>query len=141
MSTFRDFWVRAALIVALLIPAYFLVAALGTKFGLLDWTFGFVKMTYLWGRFVLLGGAVIALIGLLLAAFVPPRRGVGAAVIALLIPAAGLGYGFYVQKQAAAVPPIHDISTDLIDPPSFSAAVVQSRAQVTDHNDLDLLAK
>ena len=91
METVRDFWVRAALVVSLLIPVYFLVAALGTRFGLFDWTFGFVGMAVLWGTKVLLGGAAFAFIGLLLAWFTPPRRGVATALLALLIPVAGLG--------------------------------------------------
>jgi uncharacterized protein (DUF1499 family) len=140
MATVRDFWVRAALIVSLLIPVYFVVAALGTRFGLFDWTFGFVGMAVLWGRNVLLGGAALAFIGLLLAWFTPPRRGVWLALIALLIPAAGLGYGYYVRMQAQRNP-IHDISTDLTDPPSFSGAVATARERVTAGNGLDLLNK
>jgi hypothetical protein len=142
MSAFRDFWVRAALAVSLLVPLYFLVAALGTRFGLFDWTVGFITLTYQWGAMrVLPGAAAFALIGLLLALFVTPRRGVGLAALALLIPAAGLGYGFYVRSQASQIPPIHDISTDLVDPPAFSAAVAHARAAVPEGNGLDLLAK
>ena len=140
MDTVRDFWVRAALIVSLLVPVYFMVAALGTRFGLFDWTFGFGGMAFLWGKNVLLGAAALAFIGLLLAWFTQPRRGVGAALLALLIPAAGLGGGQYallLSKQN----PIHDISTDLVDPPSFSGAVAAARANVNRGNDLDLLNK
>lgn len=140
METVRDFWVRAALIVSLLIPVYFLVAALGTRFGLFDWTFGFVGLAVLWGTKVLLGGAAFAFIGLLLAWFTPPRRGVATALLALLIPVAGLGYGYYLRTQAGQNP-IHDISTDLVDPPAFSGAVTTARSRVTSGNDLDLLNK
>jgi len=141
MAAVRDFWVRAALVVSLLIPVYFLVAALGTRFGMLDWTVGFGTMTFKWGVLVLMGGAAFALVGLLMALLTPPRRGVGAALIALLIPLLGIGYGVYVMQTARTIAPIHDISTDLVDPPGFSEAVVRARAAVTDHNDLDLLAK
>jgi uncharacterized protein (DUF1499 family) len=141
MEKFRDLWVRAALIVSLLVPMYFLVAALGTKFGLFPWTLGFVQMTFLWGVRVLLGAAALALLGLLLALFVTPRRGVVLALIAFLIPAFGVGYGMYVRNVAAGLPPIHDISTDLTDPPTFSAAVVEARAAVPNGNHLELLSK
>src|SRR5262245_21150882 len=113
MSAFRDFWVRAALVVSLLIPVYFLVAALGTRFGFLDWTVGFVTLTYKWGVRVLMGGAAFALIGTLLALFTQPRRGVGIALVALLIPVLGIGYGAYVMFTARSIPPLHDLSTDL----------------------------
>lgn len=141
MDRFRDIWVRAALALSLLVPVYFLVASLGTKFGLLDWTVGFGQMTFVWGPRVLFAAAGAGLIALALAFFTPPRRGVGLALIALLIPALGIGYALYVRNSAASIPPIHDISTDLLDPPSFSEDVARARAQVTRANDLDLLNK
>jgi uncharacterized protein (DUF1499 family) len=141
MEKLRDFWVRAALIVSLLVPLYFLFAAFGTKFGVLDWTVGFGAMTYQWGSRVMMAAGAFALIGLLLAFFVPPRRGIGVALVALAIPAAGIGYGLYVRNAAAEIPPIHDISTDLMEPPGFSEAVVEARAAVPRSNDLDLLNK
>ncbi|MEZ5994783.1 MAG: DUF1499 domain-containing protein [Hyphomonadaceae bacterium] len=141
MEKFRDGWVRLALIVSLLVPVYFLAASLGTKFGLFDWTVGFVQMTFMWGVRVLAVAAVLALIALLFALFVTPRRGIAAALIALAIPAAGLGYGAYVRNAAASIPPIHDISTDLSDPPGFSQAVADARAAIPGSNGLDLLNK
>lgn len=141
MAAFRDIFVRVALALAILLPVYFVVAALGTKFGLLDWRVGFGLMTYRWGSLVLIGVAAAALIALALAFFTPPRRGIGVALLALLIPAIGLGYGLYVGKQAQSIPPIHDITTDVIDPPSFGAAVQSARALVPDGNSLDLASK
>jgi uncharacterized protein (DUF1499 family) len=141
METFRNWWVRGALAVSLLLPVYFLVASLGTKFGYLDWTVGFGQMTFVWGPRVLLGAAAFAFIALLLVMFIPPRKGLRAALIALVIPLIGLGYGMYVRSTAADVPPIHDISTDLDNPPAFSEAVVRARAAVEGVNDLDLLNK
>jgi hypothetical protein len=141
MSGLRDFWVRAALLLSLLIPVYFLFAALGTRFGMFDWTFGLLTMTQQWGERILLGGAVFALAGLLLACLVTPRRGRGLALIALLVPLGGIGYGLYLRHEAAELPAIHDVSTDLIDPPSFSDAVARARADVIGSNSLDLLGK
>lgn len=141
MATLRDFMVRLALIVSLLVPVYFLVAALGTKFGLLDWRIGFGLMTFQLGAFVLMGAAGLALIALLLALLASPRRGIVSGLLALLIPALGLGYAAYVRQQAQAIPPIHDISTDLVDPPAFSPAVIEARAAAPGVNDLDLLNK
>ena len=140
MAGLRDFWVRAALAISLLVPIYFLVGALGTKFGLLDWRVGFGLMTFQLGGPVLLGAGAIALIGLALSALITPRRGAMSALIALLIPALGLGYALYVRQQAQSIPPIHDISTDLVDPPAFSQGVAATR-EAMGGNDLDLLNK
>ena len=141
MDRFRDFFVRFALLLSLGVPAYFLVAAFGTKFGLLDWRIGFGLMTYMWGRYVLFGALVIALIALPVAFFTPPRRGMMSALLALLIPAAGLGYGIYVGAKAREIPTIHDITTDTIEPPSFSEEVTAARAAIPGGNGLDLAGK
>jgi uncharacterized protein (DUF1499 family) len=141
MANIRDLIVRLALIVALLLPVYFLVAALGTKFGLFDWTVGFVRMTVMWGAPILLGAAGLAILAFGLSLLVPPRRGAITALVALLVPLAGLGYAFYVRAQAQTIPPIHDISTDLVDPPGFSQAVIDARAAIPEGNGLDLLDK
>lgn len=149
MAKVRGFWVAVALVLSLLVPLWFLAAALGTKFGLLDWRVGFGLMTYGmvkpaiaglgYAVIAMLATAVIALVGLILALTVSPRRGWFTALVALLIPLLGLGYGFQVSQKTKNVPPIHDISTDLVTPPTFSDAVVAARAAVPDGNKLDLL--
>lgn len=139
MSKVRDVMVWLAVVAALAVPVYFAYAALGTKFGLHDWTFGFGLLTYQWGAKVMMGAAALAVLALIAAYFTPPRRGVMAALMALLVPAAGLGYGAYVRHQAQDIPPIHDISTDLEDPPAFSEAVAHARGEYS--NSLDLVNK
>lgn len=137
MQGFRSFLVGLAVFAAIATPIWFLVGALGTRFGVLDWTIGFGLMTFMAGPFVLMGGLAIALLALGFALLVKPRKGIIASLLALIVPAAGLGWGYYAQLQAAKIPPIHDISTHLFDPPQFSAAVVEARKTVTRANDLD----
>jgi hypothetical protein len=137
MTKFRDVVVRVALALALFIPLYFAFAALGSKFHLIDWQFGLGTMMVGWGVFLLMGGAAIALIALVLALVIAPRRGRRIALVALLIPVLGLGYGLYVRANAQKLPPIHDVSTDLANPPAFSASVEAARAAVPGGNDLE----
>lgn len=141
MDQFRTWWIRVALAVSLLVPVYFLFASFGTKYGLFDWTVGFVTMTYLWGARVLFAAAVLGLFALIMAVSIAPRRSVIAASIALLIPLIGIGFGINVRSAAERIPAIHDISTDLDNPPAFSQHVVRARAAVEGANDLDLLNK
>jgi hypothetical protein len=48
-------------------------------------------------------------------------RGIGRIVLALIIDAALLAYPAYLGVQYRKLPPIHDITTDPIDPPRFEA--------------------
>jgi uncharacterized protein (DUF1499 family) len=137
MQALRNFMVGLAVFAAFAVPVWFLVGAFGTKFGLLDWTIGFGLMTFMLGRYVLMGALASALLALGLALAVAPRRGITAAFLAALVPAAGLGWGYYQQLQTAQIPPIHDISTHVFDPPQFSQAVADQRAKLTRGNDVD----
>ncbi len=130
MARFRDGWVRLAFILALLLPVYFLIAALGTKFGLFDWRIGFGLLVFKLGALVLFGVFGIALIGLLLAVLVKPRRGWGRALVALLVPTLALGFVVSVMAGAKTIPPIHDISTNIQDPPQFQPSVIAARAAI-----------
>lgn len=141
MARLRDAVVWLAVAIAVLVPVWFLTAALGTKFGLLDWRVGFGLMTFRLGPQILMGAAGLAALALLLAFVVPPAKGRRIALAALLVPALGLAYGAYVRERASEVPPIHDISTDTADPPGFSEAVTQARAAVPGVNGLDLAEK
>lgn len=118
---------RAALIVSLLLPVYFAAAALGVKFGLWDWRLGLGTLIVTWGPRLLIAALILAAVALIAALIRSPRIGVGAAIAALLIPAVGLGYMQYVRSRTAAIPPIHDVATNVEDPPVFSQALMRER--------------
>jgi uncharacterized protein (DUF1499 family) len=130
MAKFRDGWVRLALILALLLPVYFIVAALGTKFGLFDWRIGFGLLVFKLGGLVLLAVLGIAVIALVLALVVKPRRGLVAALVAVIIPGMALGFVSGIISRAKTAPPIHDIATNIQDPPGYSPAVSAARAAI-----------
>jgi fatty-acyl-CoA synthase len=130
--------VTAALFVSLALPVYFAAAALSTRFGLIDWRFGFGTLTVGFGPILLMGAAGLALAALLLAVFVKPRTGIGSALLALAVPALALGYAGYVRNQAAAIPPIHDIVSDPAAPLVFSDRVLALRADVPDGNPVEV---
>lgn len=112
------------------LPLYFLVATWGTKFGLVSLKFGFGKMVYGWGAKVMVGSAVIGLIALI-ASVLKPRKGVLVAALALLIPVAALLYAGSIKKSAEGLPFIHDVSTDAVDPPMFTQAILSQRGEGT----------
>jgi uncharacterized protein (DUF1499 family) len=50
------------------------------------------------------------------------RRGMGVICSAVVVAALVLGYPTYLLAQAIRLPPISDVSTDLVNPPSFPAS-------------------
>jgi uncharacterized protein (DUF1499 family) len=129
----RDFVVPFALNLSLLLPVYFMVAALGTKFGVWDWHFGLGTLTFKFGPQALMGAAGLGALAFLVALIASPAparitaRGRAAAFAALAIPAAGLIYVGQLREAQKHIPPIHDISTDWQDPPEFSVAILALR--------------
>jgi hypothetical protein len=111
------------------VPAYFIIAALGTKFGVWDWKFGLGVLTFSGGLVVFAVTALVALVSLVLAARAKPLRKalLAVAIFGLLVPAAGFAM-FTMARGTAAANPIHDIATDTGNPPAFSQATLDARA-------------
>lgn len=139
MARLRNIWLRVALILSLLLPLYFLAAALCAKFHILDWRIAFGVLVVAVGGIVLLTVFVLALIGVILALAVKPRTGWRLAILALVIPAIGLCYAAIIIAGARTVPPIHDISTNIQDPPLYGPSVVAARATTPGGNAVESL--
>lgn len=118
---------RIALVLSLLLPVWFMVAALGVKFGFWPWRLGLGVLIIQWGPRLLIAALVIALAALVATLAKSPRTGWRAALVALIIPAVGFGYLGYVRGQSADIPPIHDVTTNVEDPPVYSEAMIAVR--------------
>ena len=119
---------RIAVFLAIFLPIFFAVAALGTKFGLWDYKFGLGTLIFA-GAPILLGlTALIALVALVMTLWKAPRTGWVKPLIALAVP---LGIFAYLGSIAgvAGENPIHDVSTDTANPPVFSDALIAERAK------------
>ena len=138
MERLRDFWVRAALALSLALPFYFFAAALGARLELFDWRFASETMVRAWGRTYIYAALAIGLIGLALALITSPARGRRIALFASFVPAVALAYALYSDRQAAAAAPIHDLTTDTLDPPQYTDTVKRARARIGHSNGLDL---
>jgi len=114
-------------------PAYRLGVPLGSAFTLVRWS-----------AYVALAGAVVAL-GALLWARRKARRGataVAAAGIVLGVLTAAVGYGWL--RVALSAPPLHDVTTDLENPPAFKAVLSDRREDshsLTRTPEVDLLQR
>lgn len=129
-----------ALALSLLLPVWFMAAALGVQFGLWPWRLGLGVLIVQWGPRLLTAAAVAAVVALIAVLIRKPRQGWKTALIALLIPALGFGYMGWVRSQSADIPPIHDISTDIIDPPIPSERLLALRGGDDANPVLDMTA-
>lgn len=119
---------KLALALIVLVPVYFVIAALGTKIGLWDWRTGLIGMTFSAGPILLgiaaLGGLVSLVIGLIR----KPRNKlvIGIAIAAILLPAVIFSQ-FLSMRGVAEANPIHDVATDTANPPAFSLETIDAR--------------
>ena len=120
-------------------PVWFLVAALGTKWGFFDWSFGLDWMTQDIGRRLLFACLVAG--GVEAAAIAAHRFVAGrfkgvvmSPVIAVLCGAIGMGWMLYVDNVRRDTPAILDVTTDTTDVPNFTPAFAMRR----DPSDLSL---
>ncbi len=108
---------RIAVLLALLPAIALALSGLGVRAGLWAYPTGFTMI-----RWAAVGGLVVATCALVALAI--PKTRLGAVGGLLLSVCLGLGVAYLPWswlQQAKAVPPIHDITTDLSDPPAFRA--------------------
>jgi Protein of unknown function (DUF1499) len=95
-----------------------LVSILIVRFGFLE-----IKpaLATFFGALAVAGLSILVGLAAFVAIWQNGSRGMGRIVLAFLINALVLAYPFYLGLQYRKLPPIHDITTDPIDPPRFEA--------------------
>lgn len=138
MQRLRGLIVRASLIASLALPLYFVALAAATRFGFLDWRIGYEILAVRIGQPLLLLAALAGFAALLMAISVTPRRGIVMALVAFALPVSGIA-ALYAMRGDDHAPPLHDISTDLSDPPAFSEQILAEREDIPGGNGSDLV--
>jgi len=119
-----------ALCTAIFTVLWFLVAALGTKFGLWPWQVGLGQMTIQIGPMLALSALGVSLIAQIVSLLKAPRKQAFIlSLIATLLAAFCMFRMVGMSAQASALPPIHDIQTDWDNPVRFSTALMAARAE------------
>ena len=118
---------RTALVLAILLVLWFAIAMFGAKWGLIDKLAAFGTMTVGIGATAAMVVAAVAIVALIVALTVKPRKGWLQALVALAIPLAVLAGFNQLRATAGSVPFIYDITTDTADAPQFSAAIAEAR--------------
>lgn len=93
-------------------PTYRLGGSLPTAFTLLRW-----------GAYIGAAGALLAIVTAVLGYRRNRRSDLAIGLVALIAGIIAVGIPYSWQRRAASVPPIHDITTDLENPPVFDAVV------------------
>ncbi|GGY55212.1 DUF1499 domain-containing protein [Parvularcula lutaonensis] len=129
-------WPRFVVLVTLVIALSVLVVIYGYNWGLwgLGAVFGMFRNPIVLGALGIGALGSVAAAGVLLA-----RRSflAGVAAFAVALTAGGLGYlPIWMKAQAESVPPIHDITTDWVNPPEF-VAILPLRADAPNPPEYD----
>ena len=128
-------WIALGLAVFSVI--WFAAAALGTKFGLWDWTFGLLTMTMSLGPIVAIGSVGIAIVALIASLTKSPRKRPFIVALGAVIVAGGmLGRLLAIGAGAASLPPIHDVQTNWSNPIMFSDELMAIRKASGAMNDV-----
>lgn len=117
----RTRWPRRLALLAVILAAVAVLLGVGAAVGsgARLWSFQPAFTALRWAFFGAAAGGVLALIALVWGLFT--RAGtVAISVVALILAGGTCGYLASWVGQASAVPPIHDVSTDLADPPQFA---------------------
>ncbi|MBL4871528.1 MAG: DUF1499 domain-containing protein, partial [Robiginitomaculum sp.] len=139
LTSLKTCLVKFAAGLAIFTPLFFAVSALGSRFGLWDWKFGFGVLVRNYGTKLLLLTLIVAVLALILSLVLKPRKGWMVALLALVVPLVGMGYGKSVADKAKALPFIHDVTTDTQDVPTFTNAIISLRGAGS--NSLDYVGK
>ncbi|SIO20293.1 Uncharacterized conserved protein, DUF1499 family [Parasphingorhabdus marina DSM 22363] len=129
MLKFRTAVLALALVAAIIVVVWPGLAGLGSRFGFWDFGFGLGTMTREWWPVIWYVSGGLGLLALILSLVLNPRKlaGLAVAVIAIGAPIAAKMQYDNVRATAQAVPAIHDITTDMQDPPMFTDAIMAIR--------------
>ncbi|WP_417495726.1 DUF1499 domain-containing protein [Maricaulis sp.] len=137
-----DIAVALCAVLILVTPLWFGLAAFGTKWEFWSWQTGLNSMTHVWGLRLLLMGLVagVLTLGVLILYRLLARQGHGnwlSAIAITLIAAAGLTWAIQVEASKSAGPAVLDVTTDVLDPPHFSAGFTARRSGLDASLDYD----
>lgn len=117
----KSWWSKAALIGSVVALLVLPLGALGSRVGLWNFQIGFLFLAA--GALLAIIGVVIGIVGLILASKANRTADRPGLYSGIVISVMVLGYLMVQFNTASSVPPIHNISTDIADPPAFDQVV------------------
>jgi uncharacterized protein (DUF1499 family) len=123
----------AAIAVAGLALLLFAITGPGYRIGLFSLDVALLSLMR-WAAYVGAAGVVVSAVAIYTSRRHQQRAALAVGIVALVASCTGAAVPFQWQRRAATAPPIHDISTDLQNPPAF-AAIVPLRADAPNRLD------
>ncbi|MGD8641645.1 MAG: DUF1499 domain-containing protein [Gammaproteobacteria bacterium] len=118
----RITWFANGGIVAAVVAALVaILSGMGSRLGW--WPFGAGFAVLQWGVYIAIAAAATSLLGIIVARPATEREGLYRAIIGLVIAAPVIVIPLLWKQTAQEVPPIHDITTDMENPPRFEAII------------------
>lgn len=112
-------WV--GLFISILGAVVFGISGLGYQWHWWNLGMGFTLLR--WGFYIAFAGGIISIFGAIIARPNRPVRGFEYACIGIVLSIAICGTAWFFQHRAATAPPIHDVTTDIQNPPQFKAVL------------------
>jgi len=120
-------WAQAILIGSIIAAVLLIISGVGTRFGIWEYTGGFTVAS---GGVLLASAAVfLGIVGYAVCLFKGFKAERASLLVGVLISALILGQAAMQMAALAAVPAIHNISTDTLDPPDFDTLVAVRQAE------------
>lgn len=108
---------RTAFLLAVAGVAILLFASFGSRFGIWPSTTGLMGAAA--GAFAIVLGLIVAILTLMTCLLMGRRRALRSSFLAILIAVVALGVPYLAVGGRVGSPPIHDITTDTVNPPEF----------------------
>jgi len=105
------------------------LAGPGNRFGVWDWMFALATLFKL-GAYVGMAAAGLGVLWVIVALIRKSREGMGRALTGIVLGALAVAPPLMLQARAGEVPPIHDITTNMDQPPAFVALAEARRASM-----------
>jgi len=121
MSAYNGWWAKAILIGSLIGALLLPLGALGSRFGIWSFQVGFLGLAG--GTILATLGLALGLVGLVVASKRKLPENKPPIYLGIAISVLVLGVMGFQFNAAYSVPPIHNISTDVDDPPQFDKVV------------------
>lgn len=117
----NSFFAQVALLLAVSAVVLCILSGVGTQLNWWHFSAGFVQLR--WSVYIAIGSIVCAAVGITAIMSSNAKKGMVLAIISVVFAAPVIIVPVQWKRTASVVPPIHDITTDTVNPPQFNELV------------------